>query len=63
MGSGLAATIVGLIACVVLLFFASESHTSRVRISGVVLGFMALLIVIIVGTNLSLEHTVELRYY
>lgn len=62
-GSGLAATGVGLIACVLLLLFASMSHTSQVRIPGVVVGFTALFIVIIVGTNLSLAHTIEVRYY
>lgn len=62
-GSGLAATGVGLIACVLWLFFASMSHTSKVRISSVVLGFAALFVVIIVGTNFSLAHTVEVRYY
>ena len=62
-GSGLAATGAGLIACVLLLFFASASNAPRVRISCVVLGFAALFIVIIVGPNLSLAHTVEVRYY
>jgi hypothetical protein len=62
-GSSLATTGVGLVACVLLLFFASMSHTSKVRISSVVLGFAALFIVIIVGTNVSLAHTVEVRFY
>ena len=62
-GGGLAATSVGLIACVLLLFFASTSQISKVRIPSVVVGFAALLIVMIVGANVSLAHTVELRYY
>jgi hypothetical protein len=61
--SGLAATAVGLIASVMLLFFSSASNTSKVRISGVVVGFAALTIVVIVGLNMSLAHSIELRYY
>ena len=62
-GSALAATSLGLLACVLGLFYASASHTPTVRISGVVVGFAALVIVMIVGANLSLAHTIELRYY
>ncbi|RLQ86009.1 hypothetical protein D9V28_03960 [Mycetocola zhadangensis] len=61
--SGLAATAVGLIASVLLLFFASARNTFRVRASGVVVGFAVLFIVIIVGVNVSLAHSIELRYY
>jgi hypothetical protein len=61
--SGLAATGVGLTASVLLIFFASGRYTSRVRISGVVVGFAVLSIVMIVGMNLSLTHSIELRYY
>jgi sugar phosphate permease len=52
-----------LIACVLVLFFASASHTYMVRISAAVVGFAALVIVMLVGADLSLAHTVELRYY
>ena len=62
-GSGLAATGIGLMVCVLVIFFASASHRSTVRISGVVVGFAALVIVMFVGANLSLVHTVEVRYY
>jgi sugar phosphate permease len=62
-GSGLAVTGVALIACVALLFLASTSHTYMVRISAAVVGFAALVIVMLVGADLSLAHTVELRYY
>lgn len=62
-GSGLAATGIGLMVCVLVIFFASASKRSSVRISGAVVGFAALVIVMIVGANLSLVHTVEVRYY
>jgi hypothetical protein len=60
--SGLAVAIVGLLAGVSLLFFASASNTSWLRISGVVVGFAVLFIVMAVGMNLSLEHSIEVRY-
>jgi len=52
-----------LMVCVLVIFFASASKRSSVRISGAVVGFAALVIVMIVGANLSLVHTVEVRYY
>lgn len=62
-GSGLAATGVGLFACVLLLFFASTSQTPKVRFPTAVVGFAALFTVMIVGASASLAHTVEVRYY
>jgi hypothetical protein len=60
--SGFAATAVGLIVCVLLLFFASASRCTKVRISGAVVGLAALFIVMVLGASASLLHTVDLRY-
>ena len=62
-GSGLATTGAGLVACVLVLVLASTSHNPKVRLSSVALGFAALFIVMILGTDLSLAHTVEVRYH
>jgi len=60
--SGLAATGAGLTACVLVLVFASTRTIPWVRFSGIVVGFAALVFVVIVGADVSLAHSVELRY-
>ena len=61
--SGLAATAGGLILSVLLISIASVSTADKVRISGVGVGFVILFIVMIAGLNLSLAHSIELRYF
>jgi hypothetical protein len=61
-GSGFAATCAALTACVLVLFLSSTGRTSMVRTPIIVAGFIALVIVVIVGANVSLAHSVELRY-